>query len=132
VLDGELGIWHRDRIDFALLQRRLAKGPRAKALAAEHPESYMLFDILAAAGQDLRVRPLVARASGAGAARAGLAAAAAAVPGGHRRGMRARIIGTGPDASRGIRFRTWLSSGTFDPRTCSPVRCVGSRTCCAR
>jgi ATP-dependent DNA ligase len=55
-------IWHRDRLDFALLQRRLTNSPRrALALAAEHPASFMVFDVLADDWQDLRFRPLAER-----------------------------------------------------------------------
>ena len=40
-----------------MLQQRLAAGPsRARALAAQHPASYVVFDLLAADGVDLRGR----------------------------------------------------------------------------
>ncbi len=57
VCDGELVAWSGDRLSFDLLQQRLAAGAaRARALAAEHPASYVVFDLLAANGVDLRGR----------------------------------------------------------------------------
>ena len=57
VCDGELVAWTGDRLSFDLLQQRLAVGPsRARALAAQHPASYVVFDLLAADGVDLRGR----------------------------------------------------------------------------
>jgi ATP-dependent DNA ligase len=62
VLDGELAIWQRDRVNFARLQRRLSNSPRrALTVVAEHPASYMVFYVLATDGEDLRFRPLVER-----------------------------------------------------------------------
>ena len=59
VCDGELVAWAGDRLSFDLLQQRLAAGPaRARALAAEHPASYVVFDLLAADGVDLARPPL--------------------------------------------------------------------------
>jgi len=64
VCDGELVCWDGDRLSFDLLQQRLAAGPaRARALAAEHPASYVVFDLLAANGVDLRGRPFDERRS---------------------------------------------------------------------
>ncbi len=58
VLDGEVVVWGGERLDFALLQRRLATPPsRMAALAAAHPASYVAFDVLAAGGRDQRRRP---------------------------------------------------------------------------
>ncbi len=58
VLDGEVVVWGGERLDFGLLQRRLVTPPsRMAALAAAHPASYVAFDVLAAAGRDLRRRP---------------------------------------------------------------------------
>ncbi len=55
VVDGEVVIWNGDRLDFGLLQRRMVTaasrlGPQLTA----HPASYVAFDLLAAAGTDLR------------------------------------------------------------------------------
>ena len=57
VCDGELVSWAGERLSFDLLQQRLAAGPaRARVLAAEHPASYVVFDLLAANSVDLRGR----------------------------------------------------------------------------
>ncbi|MBC9822853.1 ATP-dependent DNA ligase [Terrabacter sp. MAHUQ-38] len=59
VLDGELVIWNGDRLDFDLLQTRMVNRPaRASSLAAEHGATFMVFDVLAHRGEDLRRRPL--------------------------------------------------------------------------
>jgi hypothetical protein len=55
VCDGELVAWAGDRLSFDLLQQRLAAGPaRARGLAAKHPASYVVFDLLAVEGANLR------------------------------------------------------------------------------
>lgn len=62
VLDGELVIWNGTRLDFDLLQRRLVNsGKKAAGLAAQHPASFMVFDLLALRGEDLRRRTLAQR-----------------------------------------------------------------------
>ena len=62
VLDGELVIWNGSRLDFDLLQRRLVNpGKKATTLAARHPASFMLFDVLAVDGRDLRNQTLQQR-----------------------------------------------------------------------
>ena len=49
VLDGEVVIWHDDRLDFGLLQKRMVTAPgRIAAQVAAHPASYVAFDVLAA------------------------------------------------------------------------------------
>ncbi len=59
VLDAEAVIWNGDRLDFDLLQRRLVNTPRkVKGLAAKHPASLMVFDVLAHDGKDTRRRTL--------------------------------------------------------------------------
>ena len=59
VLDGELIIWSDDRLAFDLLQHRFAGGrSRAREQARDHPASYVVFDLLALAGEDLRDQPL--------------------------------------------------------------------------
>lgn len=59
VLDGEVVIWHDDRLDFGLLQQRLVTAVgRIGAQVAAHPASYVAFDVLAAGGEDLRGRAL--------------------------------------------------------------------------
>jgi len=62
---GSWCCWDGDRLSFDLLQQRLAAGPaRARALAAAHPASYVVFDLLAANGVDLRGRPFDERRAG--------------------------------------------------------------------
>ena len=58
VLDGELVIWRTGRLDFGALQDRLRSGPaRARQLALELPAAYVVFDLLAVDGADLRDQP---------------------------------------------------------------------------
>lgn len=55
VVDGEVVCWHRDRLDFDQLQRRLVSGlNRVTGLARQHPASFVAFDLLAREGRDLR------------------------------------------------------------------------------
>ena len=55
VVDGEVVVWNGSRLDFGLLQKRMATTPsRLGPLMTEHPASYVAFDVLAAGGQDLR------------------------------------------------------------------------------
>jgi ATP-dependent DNA ligase len=62
VLDGEVVIWNGSRLDFGLLQKRMATAAgRIGALVATHPASYVAFDLLAAGGTDLRGRRLSRR-----------------------------------------------------------------------
>ena len=58
VIDGEVVIWNEDRLDFDLLQRRLVSGvARIRELVKTHQASFVAFDLLAAAGTDLRTQP---------------------------------------------------------------------------
>ncbi|WP_029430598.1 ATP-dependent DNA ligase [Blastococcus sp. URHD0036] len=62
VVDGEVVIWHDDRLDFGLLQKRMVTAPgRIAAQVAAAPASYVAFDLLAAGGTDLRRRTLRSR-----------------------------------------------------------------------
>lgn len=63
VLDGELVVLRDGRPDFHLsLQRVQARGgPRARALAARHPASYVVFDLLHRDFEPLLREPLSAR-----------------------------------------------------------------------
>jgi ATP-dependent DNA ligase len=62
VLDGELVCWNEGRVDFAALQRRLHAGPaRTHELAQALPAAYVVFDVLAVAGTDMRSKPYAAR-----------------------------------------------------------------------
>lgn len=46
-LDGEAVIWRNDKIDFGAAQSRAASSiTRARALAAQHPATYLVWDIL--------------------------------------------------------------------------------------
>jgi ATP-dependent DNA ligase len=62
VLDGEVVVWNGSRLDFGLLQQRMAT-PRGRitALARAHPASYVAFDLLAVGGTDLRSWKLARR-----------------------------------------------------------------------
>jgi len=58
-VDGELVRWQDGRLDFELLGRRFAAGPRrARELAAEFPAHLVVFDLLWDRGRDLRHEPL--------------------------------------------------------------------------
>lgn len=58
VLDGELVRWRDGRLDFDALQRRFASGKqRRRRLVDEEPIDFVVFDILAAGGRDLRGLP---------------------------------------------------------------------------
>lgn len=59
VVDGELIIWDRQRLSFALLQRRFAASPR-KVLdwVAEFPAHLVLFDVLHSPAGDVMAWPL--------------------------------------------------------------------------
>lgn len=62
VLDGEVVIWVGDRLDFGLLQRRFTSSrARLADEARQHPASYMVFDLLAVDGQDVRPQSLRTR-----------------------------------------------------------------------
>jgi ATP-dependent DNA ligase len=62
VVDGELVIWGDGALDFpALLQRMASTGARARQLAAARPANYVVFDLLALDGRDLRREPLRVR-----------------------------------------------------------------------
>src|SRR4051812_26929631 len=59
VVDGEVVVWNGSRLDFGLLQQRMATAPgRMPALVTAAPASYVAFDLLAADGADLRRRSL--------------------------------------------------------------------------
>jgi ATP-dependent DNA ligase len=55
VLDGELVIWNGARLDFDLLARRLTN--RARPVTTGPAATYMVFDLLAVRGHDLRSLP---------------------------------------------------------------------------
>lgn len=58
VLDGELVVWRGGRLDFAALQDRLRSGRgRVHGLVAAAPAAFVVFDLLARNGKDLRDRP---------------------------------------------------------------------------
>lgn len=58
VLDGELVRWVDGRLDFDALQRRYSsRKARRSRLVAEEPVDFIVFDILAAGGRDLRGLP---------------------------------------------------------------------------
>jgi ATP-dependent DNA ligase len=56
--DGELVVWHEGRLDFAALQQRIHPADaRARQLSIARPASYIVFDLLARDGVDLRPLP---------------------------------------------------------------------------
>lgn len=58
IIDGEAVCWSKKRLDFEHLQRRLiTSARRLPALIWEYPASYAAFDVLAVAGQDIRMLP---------------------------------------------------------------------------
>ncbi len=58
VVDGELVVWRAGRFDFAALQDRLRSGRgRVRGLVAAEPAAFVVFDLLARNGKDLRERP---------------------------------------------------------------------------
>jgi ATP-dependent DNA ligase len=62
VLDGEVVIAHDGKLDFeAMLLRIHPAASRVKMLAAEHPSSYVAWDLLALGDEDLRDRPQAER-----------------------------------------------------------------------
>ena len=62
VLDGEIVIAHGDRLDFeAMLLRIHPAASRVKLLAAEHPSSFVAWDLLALGDEDLRALPQAER-----------------------------------------------------------------------
>ncbi|TDD37864.1 ATP-dependent DNA ligase [Actinomadura sp. KC06] len=62
VVDGEIVRWSADgRLDFSALQRRHVAGRRRADLAITEPCHYVVFDLLEAAGEDLRPAPLSER-----------------------------------------------------------------------
>jgi ATP-dependent DNA ligase len=59
VLDGEIVVFTEGRLDFSSLQHRLTNSKRGLAdLIHREPASYVAFDILAVANQDVRHLPL--------------------------------------------------------------------------
>ncbi|RZU33907.1 ATP-dependent DNA ligase [Blastococcus saxobsidens] len=65
VVDGEVVIWHDDRLDFGLLQRRMVTAAgRIAAQVAAAPASYVAFDLLATGGEDLRRSTFARRRAG--------------------------------------------------------------------
>jgi ATP-dependent DNA ligase len=62
VLDGEAVIWSGGRLDFEALQARMTTSKaKLPVLAREVPASFVAFDVLAAAGHDIRGIPLSGR-----------------------------------------------------------------------
>jgi len=57
LLDGELVVWHKDRLDFSQLQRRIASRARVASLVRTHPASYIVFDLLQYQGRNMIGEP---------------------------------------------------------------------------
>ena len=65
VLDGELVVWNDRHLDFAALQQRIhPSASRAGRLAVALPACFVVFDLLARSGVDLRARPYRRRRRG--------------------------------------------------------------------
>jgi ATP-dependent DNA ligase len=75
ILDGEVIAWDATagRLDFEGLQARMRAGRRIRAVAARRPAQLVVFDVLAAGGEDLRGRPLRERRAVLEQAMAGMA-----------------------------------------------------------
>lgn len=59
VVDGELVVWSDGALDFSALQTRMARSQgRRRTLPLGPPANYMIFDVLAFAGRDVRTLPL--------------------------------------------------------------------------
>jgi ATP-dependent DNA ligase len=62
LVDGELVIWHRDRLAFEKLGQRLGRTPAAAArLAAETPAHFVVFDLLHQGERHWATRPYIER-----------------------------------------------------------------------
>jgi bifunctional non-homologous end joining protein LigD len=61
LLDGEVVAFDGDQTSFSRLQQRLGVATPSKALVAQFPVVYCVFDLLEADGEDLTVRPLAER-----------------------------------------------------------------------
>jgi ATP-dependent DNA ligase len=61
VLDGELVVWDGTGVNFTSLAGRLGATRKATRLALERPATFMVFDLLAVEGIDIRRRPLSER-----------------------------------------------------------------------
>src|SRR5207249_10130689 len=62
VLDGEVVIARDGKLDFeAMLMRIHPAASRVQMLAAEHPASFVAWDVLALGDEDLRARPQAER-----------------------------------------------------------------------
>jgi bifunctional non-homologous end joining protein LigD len=61
IVDGEVVVFDGDETSFSLLQQRLGVRHPSAELVARTPVFYYLFDVLWAAGQDVRARPLSER-----------------------------------------------------------------------
>ena len=58
MVDGELVIWGDGGLDFPALLRRMGSKAPPRRLAAERPANYVVLDVFAAGGDDLRGEPL--------------------------------------------------------------------------
>jgi ATP-dependent DNA ligase len=64
VLDGELVLWRKGRLDFAALQQRLHPAEsrtRTRTLSIDMPAAYAVFDVLALNGESVRRQPYALR-----------------------------------------------------------------------
>jgi bifunctional non-homologous end joining protein LigD len=61
LIDGEVVAFNGDQTSFSRLQQRLGVSNPSKALVAQFPVVYCIFDLLEADGEDLTMRPLAER-----------------------------------------------------------------------
>lgn len=62
VIDGEIVVWQGNRAaPFNVLQKRLGRKTPARAMLAQAPAVLIAYDLLEAAGRDVRMQPLVER-----------------------------------------------------------------------
>jgi ATP-dependent DNA ligase len=61
VLDGELVVWNGSRLHYGALQARLGEPVWPQRPGRHAPAGYVVFDLLAEAGEDMRARPYAER-----------------------------------------------------------------------
>ena len=125
VVDGELVVWRAGRFDFAALQDRLRSGrTRVRGLVAAEPAAYVVFDLLARNGKDLRDRPYWKRRRKLEKLLGGAPARWAGAHPGHHRTRRSPAAGCSPTPAPV--WRVWSPSGSTSP---TGLVCGAGRSC---